>query len=243
MNNIDNSEKKEFSFRLNNPYKPDEVITQNGVISNKLQYDYSDSEWIAVDSEFLGLNLYRDALCSIQIASPDKDNKEKQRLEIVQLFSIKDKQEVESVKADLIKLFTGNSTKIFHVFSADITMLNRYLKTKVTGPIFDTKVATKIVWTNARSTGKSEFVKTFIDPDFEPIHLANARWELPVNKWSEKMLKYASLDVLYLQPMQAKLLQMAKDRNRFDVVNEAMSSIPGISSVISDGFDLDIFQF
>lgn len=243
MNNAQNNtvEKKSFSFRLNNPYKPDEVITQEGVISNTLQYDYSDSEWIAVDGEFLGLNLYRDALCSIQIASPDPAHKERQRVEIVQVYGQKGLDNELNTK--LSELFTGKATKIFHVFSADITMLNRYLGLKVTGPIFDTKVATKLVWTNARSTGKSEFIKTFVDPDYEPIHLANARWELPINRWSEKMLKYGSLDVLYLNPMKLKLEQMASDRGRAKVLKAAMEAVPALSSVISEGFGLDVFEF
>ena len=71
---------------------------------------------IAVDGEFMGLNVSRDPLCLIQISSGKND------AHIVQL-------DRSSYKApNLVKLLTDNSiTKIFHYGRADLAHIKYYL--------------------------------------------------------------------------------------------------------------------
>lgn len=228
--------KREHTFKLNNPYKPDEKITQEVVVSNKLQYDYSSSDWIAIDAEFLGLNLSRDALCTIQISSPDPEDELLQRVEIIYVY----KQEIDQ---NLKELLTSDKLKIFHVYSSDIPMLNQYLDLEVTGPIFDTKVAAKIVWTNSQNTSKTSLIKNFGDPTYQKMEEGNSLWEMHPDKWPSKMIEYASLDVLYLNSIRQKLNQIAEMRGRRDLLDEAMSLLPKLGKLHQHGYDLSIYRF
>lgn len=227
--------KREYSFKLRNPYKPDEIIDQKVVLSDSLQYDYSQSGWISVDAEFLGLNYFRDDLCTIQIASEEPGEKERQRVEIVKVANKANEQ--------LRKLFTSDKLKIFHVFKMDIPMIGKALDTNVKGPFYDTKIASKIAWTNARTFSKTEFIKSFIDPKYEQKELYSARWELDIEKWTNQMIEYASIDALYLFRMKQKLDEIAKDRGRETTVQNAMEAIEHIANVYKDGFDFEVFNF
>ncbi len=224
------------SFKLKNPYKPDEKITQEVSISNKLQYDYSKSKWISVDAEFLGLNMCRDALCTIQIASSDLNDDLKQRVEIIYVYN-------QKIDPKLKKLLESNILKIFHVFSLDIPMLNKYLDIEIKGPVFDTKVAAKIVWTNCQLTNKTSLIKNFADPDFMNLEESGAKWELEPEHWSNKMIEYASLDVLYLNSIRLKLEEMAKRRNRVEVLHKALEALPILGAVYEQGYDLSVYDF
>lgn len=228
--------KREFSFKINNPLKPDEVLNQQVILSNSLQYDYSKSEWISIDAEFLGLNLFRDKLCSVQIASVDPKDSSRQRVEIVEIYDKKP-------DAKLVSLMESKMLKIFHVFSSDIAMISRYLKVNVEGPFFDTKIAAKIAWTNSHTASKTELIKSFIDPKYDLQEMSNSLWELEVEKWTPKMIQYASIDVLYLRPIMKKLQQIAENRGRTSLIESAMKAVPFIAELYKAGYDTDVFKF
>ena len=87
---------------------------------------------IAVDGEFMGLNVKRDPLCLIQISSGNSD------AHIVQL----DRSKYNA--PNLVKILNNNKiTKIFHYGRADIAHIKYYLKTD-TNNILDTKIASKL---------------------------------------------------------------------------------------------------
>ena len=75
---------------------------------------------VAVDGEFLGLNVKRDALCVIQVSSGNSD------AHIIQLNR-------KTYKApNLVKLLTNKEiVKIFHFARADLTFIKYYLKIDV----------------------------------------------------------------------------------------------------------------
>jgi ribonuclease D len=74
---------------------------------------------IAVDGEFMGLNVKRDPLCLIQISSGNSD------AHIVQL----DRSTYEA--PNLVKVLIDHDiTKIFHYGRADIAHIKHYLKTE-----------------------------------------------------------------------------------------------------------------
>ena len=100
---------------------------------NDLPDDLNLGNLLAVDGEFMGLNVNRDPLCLIQISSGNSD------AHIVQLNR-------SSYKApNLVKILNDNNiTKIFHYGRADIAHIKFYLKTD-TNNILDTKIASKLV--------------------------------------------------------------------------------------------------
>ena len=84
---------------------------------NDLPDDLNLGNKIAVDGEFMGLNVSRDPLCLIQLSSGNSD------AHIVQL-------DRENYKApNLIKILKNqNITKIFHYGRADMAHIKYYLK-------------------------------------------------------------------------------------------------------------------
>ena len=87
---------------------------------------------IAVDGEFMGLDVRRDPLCLIQISTGNFD------AHVIQL----DRSEYNA--PNLVRVLADNTiTKIFHYGRADIAHIKYYLKTE-TNNILDTKIASKL---------------------------------------------------------------------------------------------------
>ena len=99
---------------------------------NDLPDDLKLGNVLAVDGEFMGLNVRRDPLCLIQISSGNSD------AHIVQF----DRKNYDA--PNLVKLLSDeNTTKIFHYGRADMAHIKYYLKTD-TNNILDTKIASKL---------------------------------------------------------------------------------------------------
>ena len=113
---------------------------------NDLPDDLDLGNVIAVDGEFMGLNVRRDPLCLIQVSSGNSD------AHIIQL----DRSKYEAPNLSKI-LNNNNITKIFHYGRADIAHIKYYLKTD-TNNILDTKIASKL----ARSYSDNHSLKTLI---------------------------------------------------------------------------------
>ena len=115
-----------------------------------LPEDLNLGNTIAIDGEFMGLNVSRDPLCLLQISSGNMD------AHIVQLNR-------ETYKApNLIKLLSDKSiNKIFHFARADMAHIKYYLKIDVEN-ILDTKIASKL----ARSYSDNHSLKILINPKF-----------------------------------------------------------------------------
>ena len=108
---------------------------------------------IAVDGEFMGLNVKRDPLCLIQISSGNSD------AHIVQL----DRSNYSA--PNLVKILSDqNITKIFHYGRADMAHIKYYLKTE-TNNILDTKIASKLARSYSESHSLKTLIKEFINLD------------------------------------------------------------------------------
>ena len=117
------------------------------------QIDLSDK--IAVDGEFMGLNVERDKLCLIQISTGNSD------AHIIQL----DRSKYDA--PNLIKILEDNKIKkIFHYGRADLAHIKYYLNTD-TNNIEDTKIASKL----ARSYSDNHSLKTLIK-EFKNIDIS-----------------------------------------------------------------------
>ena len=113
---------------------------------NDLPDDIKLGNVIAVDGEFMGLDVRRDPLCLIQISTGNFD------AHIIQL----DRSEYNA--PNLVRVLADNTiTKIFHYGRADMAHIKYYLKTE-TNNILDTKIASKL----ARSYSDSHSLKTLI---------------------------------------------------------------------------------
>ena len=99
---------------------------------NDLPDDLKLGNVLAVDGEFMGLNVRRDPLCLIQISSGNSD------AHIVQF----DRNTYNA--PNLVKILSDEKIKkIFHYGRADMAHIKYYLKTD-TNNILDTKIASKL---------------------------------------------------------------------------------------------------
>ena len=165
---------------------------------NDLPEDLKLGNIIAVDGEFMGLNVRRDPLCLIQISSGNSD------AHIVQFNR-------DNYNApNLVKLLKNESvTKIFHYGRADMSHIKYYLKTE-TNNILDTKIASKL----ARSYSDNHSLKTLIK-EFANVDISKQFQNSDFGgELTPAQLKYCANDVIYLHKIHAELKKILERENR-----------------------------
>ena len=161
---------------------------------------------IAVDGEFMGLNVKRDPLCLIQISSGNSD------AHIVQL------DRANYSAPNLVKILADNSvTKIFHFGRADMAHIKYYLKTE-TNNILDTKIASKLARSYSDNHSLKTLIKEFINIDIsKQFQSSDFGGEL-----TPAQLKYCANDVLYLHKIHDELDKILKRENRIDLYQNCL---------------------
>ena len=173
---------------------------------NDLPDDLDLGNLIAVDGEFMGLNVRRDPLCLIQISSGNSD------AHIIQF----DRKNYNA--PNLTKLLTDeNITKIFHYGRADMAHIKHYLKTD-TNNILDTKIASKLARSYSDSHSLKTLIKEFINIDIsKQFQSSDFGGEL-----SPAQLKYCANDVLYLHKIHEELNKILERENRIDLYKDCL---------------------
>ena len=156
---------------------------------NDLPDDLNLGNLIAVDGEFMGLNVSRDPLCLIQISSGNSD------AHIIQL----NRSTYEA--PNLIKILADEKiTKIFHYGRADMAHIKHYLKTE-TNNILDTKIASKLARSYSDSHSLKTLIKEFINIDInKQFQNSDFGGEL-----TPAQLTYCANDVIYLHKIHQEL--------------------------------------
>jgi ribonuclease D len=177
---------------------------------NDLPDDLDLGNLIAVDGEFMGLNVRRDPLCLIQISSGNSD------AHIIQF----DRKSYNA--PNLTKLLADENTKkIFHYGRADIAHIKYYLNTD-TNNILDTKIASKIARSYSDSHSLKTLIKEFINIDIsKQFQSSDFGGEL-----SPAQLKYCANDVIYLHKIHEELNKILERENRIDLYNDCLKFLP-----------------
>ena len=161
---------------------------------------------IAVDGEFMGLNVRRDPLCLIQISSGNSD------AHIVQF----DRKNYEA--PNLVKLLNDNKiTKIFHFGRADMAHIKYYLKTE-TNNIFDTKIASKLARSYSDNHSLKTLIKEFINIDISK-QFQNSDFG---GNLTPAQLKYCANDVIYLHKIHEELTKILERENRLQLYKDCL---------------------
>ena len=173
---------------------------------NDLPDDLDLGNLIAVDGEFMGLNVRRDPLCLIQISSGNSD------AHIIQF----DRKNYNA--PNLTKLLADDNTvKIFHYGRADMAHLKHYLKTD-TNNILDTKIASKLARSYSDSHSLKTLIKEFIHIDIsKQFQSSDFGGEL-----SPAQLKYCANDVIYLHKIHEELNKILERENRIDLYKDCL---------------------
>jgi len=175
---------------------------------------------IAVDGEFMGLNVRRDPLCLIQISSGNLD------AHIVQL----DRSNYNA--PNLKKILSDQAIiKIFHYGRADIAHIKYYLKTE-TKNILDTKIASKLARSYSDSHSLKTLIKEFINIDVsKQFQSSDFGGEL-----SPAQLKYCANDVIYLHKIHEELKKILIREKRINLYNDCLK-------FLRTRVDLDLASF
>ena len=161
---------------------------------------------IAVDGEFMGLNVNRDPLCLVQISTGNND------AHIVQF----DRKNYNAPNLKKV-LNNDNVTKIFHFGRADIAHIKFYLNTD-TNNILDTKIASKLARSYSDSHSLKTLIKEFINIDIsKQFQSSDFGGEL-----TSAQLKYCANDVIYLHKIHEELEKILKREKRFDLYNNCL---------------------
>ena len=175
---------------------------------------------IAVDGEFMGLNVKRDPLCLIQISSGKSD------AHIIQL----DRSTYNA--PNLNKLLSNEKiTKIFHYGRADMAHIKFYLKSE-TKNVLDTKIASKLARSYSDSHSLKTLIKEFINIDVsKQFQSSDFGGEL-----SQAQLKYCANDVLYLHKIHEELNNILIREGRINLYNDCLK-------FLKTRVDLDLASF
>ena len=168
--------------------------------------DLNLGNMIAIDCEFMGLNVNRDTLCIIQISSGNSD------AHIVQLNR-------ETYKApNLIKLLSDKSiNKIFHFARADIAHIKYYLKIDVEN-ILDTKIASKLARSYSDNHSLKTLIKEFVEVDISKQFQSSDFG----GKLTSAQLKYCANDVVYLHKIHSELNKILIREKRINLYKNCL---------------------
>ena len=184
------------------------------------------SDKIAIDCEFMGLNVERDRLCLVQISSGNND------AHIIQLN--KEKYNAPNLKR-LLK--NENIKKIFHYARADLLFIKKYLNIDVQN-IICTKVMSKIARSYSDKHGLKDLIKEFIGIDISKyLQTSDFGGDL-----SSKQLEYCANDVIYLHKIQEGLHKILVRENRIDLYNKTIKFLPTRVELDFASFKEDIWS-
>tara|TARA_B100001248_G_C27334762_1_gene433260 strand:- start:7 stop:618 length:612 start_codon:yes stop_codon:yes gene_type:complete len=161
---------------------------------------------IAIDGEFMGLNVRRDPLCLIQLSSGNSD------AHIIQF----DRNNYEA--PNLVKILSDEKiTKLFHFSRADLAHIKYYLKTE-TNNVLDTKIASKLARSYSDNHSLKTLIKEFINIDIsKQFQSSDFGGEL-----SPAQLKYCANDVIYLHRIHDELYKILEREKRVKLYEDCL---------------------
>ena len=173
---------------------------------NDLPDDLQLGNVIAVDGEFMGLNVRRDPLCLIQISTGNSD------AHIVQL----DRKTYNA--PNLINLLNNNNIKkLFHYARSDLAHIKYYLKTDVKN-VECTKLQSKLARTFSDSHSLKTLIKEFANVDVsKQFQTSDFGGEL-----TQGQLKYCSNDVIYLHKIHNELNKILEREYRMELYKDCI---------------------
>ncbi len=187
---------------------------------------------IAIDTETMGLNLQRDRLCLIQLSNGDGN------AHLVQISkkSLTNKKSFVNLK----KIFSNpSSTKLFHFARFDVAVIEKNI-CKLNGPVYCTKIASKLSRTFGARHGLSDLCKDLLG--FE-LDKQNQTSDWGSENLNSAQLNYAASDVLHLHQIKIELDAILKRERKEDIAKQCFEFIKTRSKLDIIGFDnLDIFS-
>jgi ribonuclease D len=182
---------------------------------------------VAIDSETLGLNPFRDRLCLMQLSSGDGT------CHAVQFAP------GGFAAPNLKRMLTDPAAlKLFHFARFDMAMFRRYLGV-MTAPVYCTKIASKLVRTYTDRHGLKDLVKELLGVDMSKEQQSS---DWGAAELSEKQLAYAASDVAHLHRLKDTLDGMLAREGRTGLAKACFDFLPARVELDLAGWaETDIF--
>lgn len=182
---------------------------------------------VAIDTETMGLNLHRDRLCLVQLSNGNG---------ICHLVQIRqNKQPAPHLCALLTDL---RIEKIFHYARFDIASMYAGLGVLCQGPIYCTKIASKMVRTYTQYHGLASLCRELLGTEISKGEQCSD-WGRDELTQSQK--SYAAKDVLYLHQLKAVLNKRLQREGRYGLFHDICQFLPTRAMADLSGFPEDIF--
>ena len=165
---------------------------------------------IAIDTETLGLNPYRDRLCLVQLSSGDG------RADLVQLKGDYAAPELKRLLADESVL------KIFHFARFDMAVLKHYFGV-MPQPVYCTKVVSKLARTFTDRHGLKDLCRELLGVELSKQQQSS---DWGADQLTQEQLNYAASDVLHLHALREKLDGMLRREGREGLAQACFAFLP-----------------
>lgn len=183
---------------------------------------------IAVDTETMGLITPRDRLCVVQLSDGGADE------HLVRFGPASDyaAPNLRALLADPGRL------KLYHFGRFDIAAIRHYLGV-VAGPVYCTKIASRLVRTYTDRHGLKELVRELLGQELSKAQ-QSSDWGAP--ELSEAQKEYAASDVRYLHRLKAELDRRLVREGRMEIAQACFDFLPVRAELDLAGWpEIDIF--
>jgi ribonuclease D len=166
---------------------------------------------VAIDTETMGLDPYRDRLCVVQLSPGDGS------ADVVQIAP------GQAKAPNIERLLTDPSkVKIFHFARFDLGMLARTFGV-MTGPVYCTKIASRLARTYTDKHGLKDIVRELLGVDLSKQQQLS---DWGADELSDAQVAYAATDVLHLHALKDKLDAMLARENRSELAAACFGFLP-----------------
>ena len=186
------------------------------------------SKSVAIDTETMGLNHFRDRLCLVQLSDNNK---------ICHLVKLNNDSKKPKNLINILK--NKKILKIFHYARFDVAILKHTFGISIDN-IYCTKIASKLARTFTDKHGYKDLCKELLNKEISKFE--------QTSDWGSKNLtldqqRYAATDVLYLHQIKDKLDKMLKRENRVKLAEACFNFIKIRTDLDLNGWiDQDIFK-
>ncbi|GAB4227212.1 MAG: ribonuclease D [Methyloligellaceae bacterium] len=182
---------------------------------------------VAVDTETLGLNPFRDRLCLVQLSAGDGT------AHLVQFAQgAYDAPNLKALLAD------SGVLKIFHFARFDIAVLLHHLGV-MPEPLYCTKIASKLTRTYTDRHGLKDLCKELIGTDLSKQQQSS---DWGAAELSQEQLAYAASDVLHLHALKERLDERLEREGRRGLAEACFGFLPARARLDLSGWaEEDIF--
>ncbi len=166
---------------------------------------------IAVDSETMGLNLWRDRLCVVQLSGGDGN---------AHIVHFPDRN---YAAPNLRRVLADQAiTKIFHFARFDLAMIQRHFAIAC-APVYCTKLASRLVRTNSDRHGLKDLCFELLGVELSKQQQTS---DWGAAKLDDAQLAYAASDVLHLHALRKKLDELLVREGRSLIAEACFQFLP-----------------